>query len=161
MPPSIPGAEHLPGHPATVFESTSQKWAGLSPWAQRPYWTAPRTSWSHREYSWHDRCQLYIRRPWSDDAWADDTTTDHHHTASASTWSDNRAMPTARPRHVHRPGEEGWSGIQERRVPVTSCDEQPHARRIFSRGLVAADMQELPAARAGSSSIARPPPRTA
>ena len=88
MPPSIPGAKHLPGHPATVFGSTSQKWARLSPWAQQPYWTEPRTSWSQRDCSWHDRCQPYIRRPWSDEAWTDDATTDHHRTASASSWSD-------------------------------------------------------------------------
>ena len=34
MPRAIPGSQHLPSQPATVFESSADKWLRLSPWAR-------------------------------------------------------------------------------------------------------------------------------
>ena len=97
MPPSIPGARHHPGHPATVFESTAQKWSRLSPWAQQRRWSEPNMSWSQWEHSWSERYRPFTQRRWSDDTWSTDTN-DHRHTAAASSWSDTSVTPTVRPR---------------------------------------------------------------
>ena len=98
MPPSIPGAKHLPGHPATVFESTDQKWSRLSPWAQWPYLNEQHTSWHQWGQSWSERYKPFIRQQWSNDAWTADPADDHHPWAAASTWPDNRVSLPARPR---------------------------------------------------------------
>ena len=149
MPPSIPGAKHLPVHPATVFESTAQKWSRLSPWAQLPCWAEQRASRYQWGYSWSYRYRPYTRRSWPDEAWASDSTSDHRHTAATTTWADNRITTSARPR-ADAPGQ----------IPVTAYDQHPYGCRITSRSIVAADLQELPSAREGSGSSARSPPRT-
>ena len=150
MPPSIPGAKHLPGRPATVFESTAQKWSRLSPWAQQPCWEEQSTFWNQWGYNWSYRYRPYTRRSWSEGAWTSNPTSDYHHTASSATWADDRITTSARPR-ADAPGQ----------TPVTAYDQHPYSCRIIGRSIVAPDLQELPAARAGNSSSTRPPRRTA
>ena len=89
MPPSIPGAKHLPGHPATVFESTTHKWSRLPPWAQLPCWEEQCTSWNQWGYNWSYRYRPYTRQSWSDEAWTSGSTSDLRHAATTATWADN------------------------------------------------------------------------
>ena len=52
MPRAIPGAQHLPSQPATVFESAADKWRRLSPWAHDSWKDYP----SDRQHAttWHE-----------------------------------------------------------------------------------------------------------
>ena len=77
MPPSIPNARHLPGYPATVFESTEQKRARLSPWAHRPNWTMQHTSWGRWERGWSERYKPFTQRQWSNNDWTVDPAAVH------------------------------------------------------------------------------------
>ena len=99
MPPSIPGAKHLPGHPATVFESTAQKWSTLSPWAQQPCWDEQSPSWNQWGYNWSHQYRPYLRRSWTEGAWTSSRASDYHQATSATTWTDSQTTPaSARPR---------------------------------------------------------------
>ena len=98
MPPSIPSAKHHPGQPATVFESTSTKWARLSPWAQQSCWSAPDTSWSSWGWNWSSRYRHYTRQSWPDEAWTDNHVSEHHRSAVPTSWAEDRPSTAARPR---------------------------------------------------------------
>ena len=177
MPPSIPGAKHFPGQPATVFETSEQKWPRLSPWARLPGWGEQCASWNEWGHNWSYRYRPYTRQSWTADAWTSDTTADNHHTAPTITWADDRVTTPTRPRAdapsvrnlTRGTTADALAALQSLGVDQMIRNRRSRLRRTtittplwsHSAACHGSLSAELPSSSEGSGSSARPAPRTA
>ena len=111
MPRAIPGSQHLPSQPATVFVSAADKWRRLSPWASDQWdvrTSAPRRTYQEYEARaswWSSSSWSYRYRPYTSGSWSswhspppDDSQPDHEYSWHDAKQATATRQPSLRPR---------------------------------------------------------------